>query len=673
MRSLLSLGLVLLAVPSWAQAPDEDKPEGKNTPIIVVTGEGLEETPASPAYSSREIAREQIVTTPSGTVEEALGAVAGFQQFRRSDSRSANPSAQGVTLRALGGNATSRALVLLDGVPIADPFFGYIPFGALATERLASIRVTRGGGSGPFGAGALAGTIELESAGLDTLAPFGASLLANDRGATEASAILARPLGAGFAVASARWDRSQGFFTTPEDQRVPATARARYDSWSGSLRGVAPIGTSVELQANALVFDDRRTLRFEGADSSASGADASLRLVGRGEWQFDALAYLQTRDFSNVVISSTRFVPVLDQRDTPSTGLGGKLEVRRPVGGGHTLRLGADFRRAEGELQEDAFSAFTGNVTERRRAGGSTSDLGLFVEDDWSLGELVLTGGLRADRTVIGDGFYVARNPSGGIVEEVIASRRIDWSVTWRAGAAWHATDTLRLRGAAYRGLRLPTLNELLRPFVVFPVVTQANAALRNEELEGYEAAVDFTPAPGVELTATVFDNRVDGAIANVTLAPNLRQRQNLPAIEARGIELGARAAVGAFSVDGTLAYTDAEVVGRGPSAALDGNRPSQTPRWAAAATASWRPSDGWLAALTLRHVGEQFESDLETDRLAPATTLGAFFQAPLVDALSLVVRGENLTGETIVTRNADGSVDLGVPRTFWAGLRYGF
>ena len=77
--------------------------------------------------------------------------------------------------------------------------------------------------------------------------------------------------------------------------------------------------------------------------------------------------------------------------------------------------------------------------------------------------------------------------------------------------------------------------------------------------------------------------------------------------------------------------------------------------------------------ALTVRHVGEQFESDLETDRLAPATTLGAFVQLPLARPLSLVVRGENLTGETIVTRNADGTLDLGAPRTIWAGVRYGF
>ena len=82
------------------------------------------------------------------------------------------------------------------------------------------------------------------------------------------------------------------------------------------------------------LFEDNRTLRFEGADSSHEGQDASLRIVGRGEWQFDALAYVQARNFSNIVISSTRFVRVLDQRNTPSTGLGGKLEVRPPIGEG---------------------------------------------------------------------------------------------------------------------------------------------------------------------------------------------------------------------------------------------------------------------------------------------------------------------------------------------------
>ncbi|MFZ9396629.1 MAG: TonB-dependent receptor plug domain-containing protein, partial [Erythrobacter sp.] len=589
------------------------------------------------------------------------------------DSRSSNPSAQGVTLRALGGNATSRALVLLDGVPLADPFFGYIPLSAIAPEDLARIRVTRGGGSGPFGAGALAGTIEMESSGGAKLPPFSASLLANDRGETEFSGSVARPLGAGFAVASGRWDRGQGFFTTPAVERVPATARARFEGWSAGLRGAAPLGHDLELQARLQAFRDDRVLRFDGADSMIEGQDASLRMVGRGAWQFDALAYLQARNFSNVVISSTRFTRTLDQRNTPSSGIGGKLELRPPVGGNHTLRLGVDYRHAQGELQEEAYNAVSGALTERRRAGGTNTNLGLFVEDDWRIGALTLTGGLRADRSRIADGFYRAVNAAGLPVSETIAPNRADWSLSWRAGAAFDASDALRLRAAAYTGLRLPTLNELYRPFVVFPVVTQANSALENERLEGFEAGFDFTPDERFSLSVTAFDNRVEDAIANVTLATNLRQRRNLPAIKVQGIEASVAASLGALRFDASLAYTDAAIEGQRVAPPHDGDPPPPPPPTAASASLGWAPCNRCELAATLRHVGAQFEDDLETDVLPAATTLGVFAQLPLTEKLGFVLRAENLTGERVVTRNSGGSIDLGAPRTFWAGLRYGF
>ena len=653
-----------LALPLSAQEAE--------APVIVVTGEGLDETPATPAYDKQIIDREQLVSVPSGRIEDALASVAGFQQFRRSDSRSANASAQGATLRALGGNATSRALVLLDGVPMSDPFFGYIPFSAIAPERLSQIRVTRGGGSGPFGAGALAGTIEMESAGIDQLDGFAGQALVNDRGETELSGSAGARLGSGFLVASGRWDRGKGFYTTPEADRVPLSARAAFDGWSAQIRGVAPVSDEIELQVRGLAYRDERTLRFKGADSGIEGQDASLRLVGRGEWEFDALAYLQARNFTNVVVSSTRFVPVLDQRNTPATGLGGKLELRPPVGDAHVLRVGMDFRRAEGELFETAISAFSGNITARRNAGGTNTDLGLFVEDDWSLGRLVLTLGARLDRWTIRDGFYTERDASGELLSTDSFADRAGWDASFRGGVLYRANDVVALRAAAYSGLRLPTLNELYRPFVVFPVVTQANAALENERLEGFEAGIELTPNPAVALSLTAFDNRVKNAVANVTIAENLRQRRNIDAIQSRGLEASVSATLGAFSLDASAVWTDAEAKGSGFAAALDGNRPSQTPRFTGGATLSWTPADDWLLSATVRHVGAQFEDDLESNVLPAATTLDAFVQVPMTPSIAFVLRGENLTDEAIVTRNQSGAIDLGVPRTVWAGVKVG-
>ncbi|MDZ4274460.1 MAG: TonB-dependent receptor [Erythrobacter sp.] len=675
MRMLLRLSgpLTALAVAVPLAAQDDEVLNAEPRPEIIVTGRGLDPALSTSIYATTTLERDVIIASPSGRIEDVLRGVAGFQQFRRSDSRSSNPSAQGVTLRALGGNATSRALVLLDGVPVADPFFGFIPLSAIAPETLGTVRVTRGGGSGPFGAGALAGTIELESAAPGEGAPLLASAAINSRAESELNGVLTQRLGRGFAVASGRWDRGQGFFTTPDVQRVPATARAGFDSWNAALRAVAPLTSDVELQARVAAFRDARTLRFDGADSTSEGQEASLRIVGRGAWQFDALAYVQARDFSNVVISSTRFTPALDQRATPSTGVGGKFELRPPLAEGHDIRIGADYRRADGELQEDAISAFTGLVTERRRAGGATSNLGLFVEDDWQIGPLLVNGGLRADRTSITGGFFRAVDPAGVPVNAISAPDRSDWAVSWRAGALFYATRRLDIRAAAYTGLRLPTLNELYRPFVVFPVVTEANAALGNERLEGFEVGLDWQPINQIVLSLTAFDNEVENAIANVTIAPNLRRRENLPAITARGVEASLAAKFGAVTIDGSLAWTDAEVRGERASIDLDGNRPAQTPEFAASVTFGWQPAPGWRVVGTLRHVAAQFEDDREADRLAPATTLDAFLAAPLAGALSLVVRAENLTDETVITRNQGGSIDLGAPRTVWLGLRYGF
>lgn len=662
-------GAITLTIALWATCAQAQDVALPREPIIV-TGRGLEDTPAAPAYRSSQIGREAIVSSATGRIDDVLANVAGFQQFRRSDSRSANPSAQGVTLRALGGNASSRALVLFDGVPMAHPFFGYIPLSAIAPDRLASIRVTHGGGSGAFGAGAVSGAIELTSAGPDALGPWSASAMVNGRGETELSAVAAPRLGAGYAVASARWDRGKGFHTTPRDQRAPATSRAAFDGWSGALRGVAPLDSATELQVGALVFDDDRTLRFAGADSTSSGHDASIRIVHRGEWQVDALGYVQARDFSNVVISSTRFTKTLDQRATPSTGLGGKLELRPPPGKDRVVRFGADIRIADGQMEEEAFNAVSGARTAIRVAGGRTSDLGFYGESDWTLGDLVLTAGARADRWSISDGFFRAQDGAGALVSVEQFAARSGWDGSFRGGALWRTGGGVALRAAAYTGLRQPTLNELYRPFVVFPVETRANADLENERLEGFEAGIDFARGDTLGFSLTMFDNRLKHAIANVTIGPNLRQRRNVAAIRAKGIEAAANVRSGAWSASGSLAWTSAKVRGGLGAGVLDGMRPAQVPELAASATLAWQPRDGWRLSATLRHTGSQFEDDLETDVLPAATTLDAYAEVVLGQGFAFVFRGENLTGERIVTRNQAGSIDLGAPRTLWLGVK---
>ena len=215
-------------------------------------------------------------------------------------------------------------------------------------------------------------------------------------------------------------------------------------------------------------------------------------------------------------------------------------------------------------------------MREKRRAGGRNSNFGIFADADWRIGAVTINGGLRTDYTKITSGFYRALSSDNILIREDVAEDRSNWKLSWRSGISYAANSALRFRAAAYTGMRLPTLNELYRPFVIFPVVTQANSELKNESLRGFEMGVDFKASPILDVSFTAYDNRVKNAIANVTIGENLRQRQNLPAIDARGGELMVKAAINRLSVHGSISYTDAKVDGRDASLILDGNRPKK-------------------------------------------------------------------------------------------------
>ena len=156
MLHLSACGLALLmGAPLAAQEADEE--QAPDADEIIVTGKGLDPALSTGIYATTTIERETIVASASGRIEDVLRNVAGFQQFRRSDSRSSNPSAQGATLRALGGNATSRTLVLLDGVPLA-PFAAYrVALAGALAAALSGILAALYYGNISFGTGMIYG------------------------------------------------------------------------------------------------------------------------------------------------------------------------------------------------------------------------------------------------------------------------------------------------------------------------------------------------------------------------------------------------------------------------------------------------------------------------------------------------------------------------------------
>ncbi len=646
---------------------------------ITVVGSPLPDPASDKAYSIITLEPDRISGTASNRIEDALKDVAGLTQFRRSDARSANATSQGATLRGLGGNASSRALLLLDGVPQTDPFGGWVTWPAFAPERLGRIRVTRGGGSGALGNGALAGTIELESVSAAT----SASLAYGSRDAIEASAVLGGKLDSGTAFIGANYAGGDGFIPIIAGQRGPADRASPYEQASVAARAIAPLSAQTELQASLSAFTDRRERGTILSGNGGDGADASLRLVHRGRWQWQALAYVQARKFQSrfVSIDATRttVVQTVDQFNVPSTAIGARFEIRPPLSETLELRIGGDWRRTSGETNE-LFTYVASLPTRGREAGGRNDSAGAFAELTASLGNLTLTGGGRVDRWWIGDGRLVERTlATGAFLRNDIAPDRQGWEPTGRIGIAYEA-GPITVRVAAYLGWRLPTLNELYRPFRVGADATAANAALSPERSKGAELGLDWQPAKGLTLSATAFTNRLTSAIANVTLASGpgvfpgvgfvagggaYRQRQNVDAVRSKGLEIDARYRSGDWRVTLSYALTNAQIKASGIALPLNGLRPAQVPKHASSATLGWKG-----LSITGRYVSAQFEDDLNRRTLDSAFTLDAVATVRVSPSFRLSLRGENLTDTQIQTAiSTSGIIERASPRTVWLSL----
>src|SRR4051812_13584072 len=343
MRRLLPLFLCL--------APAVAHGQEQSGPTIIVTGRGLAPGTGEGVLDVVEVPRERLETAER--LEDILRDIPGFQLFRRSDSSSANPTSQGITLRALGGNASSRALLVLDGVPQTDPFGGWISWPAYDPQRIGRVTVTRGGGSGLWGPGALAGTIEMDSAGPAELDGATASLAYGSRDSFDGHGAFGARLGGGFASLSGAYGGSDGFIPVVAEQRGSVDRPAPFEQASAAARAVAPLGAGIELQASGLAFTDRRERGTPFSEIETRGIDGSLRLVGT-DWS--ALGYVQTRQFYNsfAAIGSGRATAsrTSEQYNVPATGLGGRVEYRPRLGAALSLRIGADWRETSGVTKE---------------------------------------------------------------------------------------------------------------------------------------------------------------------------------------------------------------------------------------------------------------------------------------------------------------------------------
>ena len=695
----LSLAAGLVARPAQAQTV--------TLPAEVVTASRTPQLAEQVAVSVRTFDAETLRATPAATLDGALRSVPGFSLFRRSDSFSANPTAQGVSLRGLGPSGASRSLVLLDGVPLNDPFGGWVAWTKVARENLARIEVVPGGGASAWGNAALGGVVQLL-----TQQPSAQTTAANatfGAFATRSAEVAHTQPGAlGTFDLGARVFATDGFALVAPERRGPIDSAAWSRHTLLNLRWRQSLGEKLSGSAAFRSYEERRGNGTPYQRNGSREKFASLNLVGTPaeHFRWTAVAYAQDQSFastfSSVNATRTSETPASDQFAVPATTLGAAWTGLWQHAQDARTSFGTDARYGHGETREH-FTFTAGNFTRLRVAGGAQGVAGLFALHERALSTAVRgTVGARFDRWSESNGHRRESDRATGVTSrnDLYADDN-GTAFSPSVGLVWKPAKPWRVRGNAQQAFRRPTLNELYRPFRQGANVTEANPALRTESVATAEIGVEWRPfgnstppargagtmpAP-LALAATAFWNDLHDAVGNVTVArgPGTfplvgplaagglgRQRLNLDRTRTQGLELSATwNATAAFALNAAALFNDATVRRATVAPALVGKQVAQVPRRSATLGATGRASGQLTFTPRVRWIGRQFEDDENALILGEAVVADLGVTRPLTKRLTLFLTLENLTAARVETgRSADGVVNVGPPRLLLGGLR---
>jgi outer membrane receptor protein involved in Fe transport len=638
----------------------------------------IEETPASVvALSDRELD-----LTAAQTLDDKLRQVPGFSLFRRAGSRTANPTTQGVSLRGVGPSGASRALVLLDGVPLNDPFGGWIYWGRVPSESISQVEILRGAASDLYGGSAVGGVVALttkkplEDATASIQLSYGS---------------FNTPSASGFASASAgKWRgsigaealRTGGYVTVAEEDRGPVDvpANVRYLTLAPEIE--YNFDSQRRLFASAVYFREKRgngtPLQFNDTRIRNVVIGADLRTTRTGDLALRGYIASQVYDQSFTAVSANRVSEFLLRRQrVPSQVTGFNALWNKTVGKNVTLFIGSDGRETRGRSDETVFVG--SRITSLVSAGGRELTIGAFIGGSVALGSrFVFSGGVRIDHWRNFAGYSATRSFTTGQDELTEFADRSEWAFSPRLSALVRINDHFSLSGTFSTGFRQPTLNELYRSFRVGNVLTLANEDLRAEHAVNGEAGAVYSAFDRrLFIRGNIFCTQISRPVANVTLliTPTLitRQRQNLGSLRSCGLEADWEAALPSnLRFSGGYLFVDPRVTSFPANILLEGLQIPQVARHQLSMQLQYTNEKYALIGIQMRAASSQFDDDQNLFRLKEYLVTDAIVRRKIHSGISVFTAVENLFDARIETGRTP-LLTLAAPRSFRIGLRIEF
>ncbi|NCT69087.1 MAG: TonB-dependent receptor [Rhodanobacteraceae bacterium] len=512
-----------LGHPGSAQAEDGAVRSGPDAPVTldtVAVAASLNQTAVEemPLHTTI-ISRDDILKSPAQTLDQLLRTIPGFN-FTGIPAAISDPTGQQTRMRGLGN---AKVLVLLDGIPLVDPFYLTTQFYKAPLSGIDHIEVIRGGTSSLWGTMAVAGLVNIV-----TRPPADNSGVVTIGGGSQGTANIAWSQSIKvtdtFALnLSANQYRTDGYITTPaqyrwkfpgleansaRDTNVVLSAFFRF---SDDLNGFVRVGH--HRQDQHIGYTWGRNLQDNpdvalGLDEKLGGRD-SLSWRAWAQWvhftKFNgATCYYQlaggclNSNAPNQIVSDD-VVEYYSQHGDQRYREQGTSLIHSAFFDGFldSLQIGVNYRRLAAKDAEQFYSTPSSpaqpQVLNATGYGqGEQTFGGVFVQVKASpIDALQITASGRYDYWRNSDQLNTLAKASTGLVSGGALSPSTQTAFDPGVGLHYDLTAAWSLRAAAYKAFRAPGFNNITRSYGVGPT-TVANPSLGPETMTGWEAGSDY-------------------------------------------------------------------------------------------------------------------------------------------------------------------------------------
>ena len=655
-----------------AQPAPDAKPEPvTNTEQVTVTAYraplGVLESPVT----TRILTQQSLRSTAGVTFDDQLRQLPGVELFRRSSSLVANPTSQGISLRALGSTSASRTLVTEDDVPLNDPLVGWIHWQEQPELSIKDVELVRGGASDLYGSSAIGGVINIvparpSSKGLEVRSTFGGE------GVYDNSLLATAHHGPWSLLAAGGLIGTDGYIQEASSQRGPVDIASNVHSQNALVLAGREFG-NLKLFVRSTGFDESRhngtpyqrnatrLIRYStGADwQNARNATLVLRLYGSDERYRQTFSSISNPNTLRNGETLTKFSYV------PDNELGGALHWSQPIGAGLLFVVGAD---AHDVRVWDREQAYTGAAALTNLADHQRDSAG-YAEAMWEHKAWTIVASARMDWFQNYDGHETQWNGSTWTPTAAQPPQRDERIYDPRLGISRKLSPHWALTASGFRAFRAPTPSELYRSTQVGNQLTLPNGSLLSERATGWEAGIAAERSWG-SIRSSYFLTQVNRPIVAVTVcatcSPIQLMRRNLGQIESQGVSLDYEFAPRSWlAIDGGYQYAHA-VVTRGTQD-LGKWIPEVARNLATLNLRASRPSLGTISFQS-RLSGRQFDDDANANLLHGYFRLDAYASHSFGKRFELFAAGENLFNRSIEVSKTP-TTTLGQPRTARAGF----